>query len=126
MYWQHKRERRSLTNLALHPDLAAVELHKLPAQGEPQPRALDLLCGRPHLTELLEDLLLILWGDADPGVADGNLHEPILWHCAHFNASTFRRELDRIRQEVQDNLPDLAFVGLNLASPLIDACLKRD
>src|SRR5262245_8603079 len=54
-----------------------------------EPRALDLLGRRPYLTELLEDLLLILRGDADPGVANGHLHESVLWHCANVDAPTF-------------------------------------
>jgi hypothetical protein len=33
-------------------------------------RAVDLFCRGPHLTELLENFLLILWGDADTGVTD--------------------------------------------------------
>src|SRR5262245_51248374 len=65
-----ERERRAHPDLALHPDPPTVEFHKLPAQREPQPRAFDLLRGRPHLSELLEDLLLILGGNADPSVAD--------------------------------------------------------
>src|SRR6516164_7456321 len=66
---QREGERRTHTHLALCPDLPTVEFHKLPAQGEPEARALDLLRRCPHLTELLEDLLLILGGNADPGVA---------------------------------------------------------
>jgi hypothetical protein len=69
MHWQTKRERRPVTNLAPYPDPPAVKLNKLPAQGEPQPGALDLLRRRPHLAELLEYLLLILWGNANPGCA---------------------------------------------------------
>src|SRR5262249_21463386 len=60
---------------ALHPDLPAMQLHKLPAQGKPKPGALDLLRGRPHLAELLEDIFLVLWGDTNAGVADRDLHE---------------------------------------------------
>src|SRR5215831_21145007 len=77
-----ERERRAHTRLALHPDPPAVEFYKLPAQGEPESRTLNLLRRRPHLAELLEDFLLILRGDADPGVADRDLRESILWHCA--------------------------------------------
>src|SRR5262245_40057273 len=84
--WNRERKRRAHSFLALHPDPPAVEFHKLPAQGEAQPRALDLLRGRPHLAELLEDLLLILRGDADSRVGDRDLHESILRHCAHIDA----------------------------------------
>src|SRR5262245_1643369 len=65
-----ERKPRARTLLALHPDPPTVQFHKLPAQGEPEARALYLLGCRPHLAELLEDLFLILGGDADPGVAD--------------------------------------------------------
>src|SRR5262245_7908106 len=95
-----EREGRAHPLLALHPNPAPVEFHKLPAQGEPQPCALDLLRRRPHLTELLEDLLLIFWGDANPSVGDRDLDESILWYGAHFDLPTLGRELDRVRQQV--------------------------
>src|SRR5262249_31429248 len=97
MHRQGERERRACPKLALDPDPPAVELYKLPAQGEPEPGTLDLLGRRPHLTKLLKDLLLILWSDANSGVADRHLHEAILWHCADIDTPTFRSELDRIR-----------------------------
>src|SRR5215510_16281816 len=68
-----ERERRAHPLLALHPDPPTVQLHKLPAQGEPEPRALHLLRCRPHLAELFKDLLLILGSDADAGIADRDL-----------------------------------------------------
>src|SRR5262245_50707279 len=103
-----------------------MQFHKLPAQGEPQPRALHLLRRRSHLAELLEHFLLILWSDADSRVADGDLHKSILWLSADINPPTFGRELDRIRQQVQDDLPDLALIRLDLAKAGIEACVKRD
>ena len=48
-----------MPRLALYPDAPTVEFDELPAQREPEPRALDLLCCRPHLAKLLEDLLLV-------------------------------------------------------------------
>src|SRR5262249_26349831 len=95
---EREAERRAHPLLALDPDPSAVELHKLPAQGEPEPRALDLLCRRPHLTKLLEDLLLILGGDPNTGVADRDFHESIPWERRDFDASALGRKLDRIRQ----------------------------
>jgi len=47
-----------------------MQLDELPAQGEASTRALHLLGRSPHLAELLEDLLLIFWSDANPRVAD--------------------------------------------------------
>src|SRR4030095_12791832 len=92
-----ERESRDYSNLALHPDPPAMELHKLPTQGKPQPGALDLLGRRPDLAELLEHRLLILRGDAHSGIADSDLYNPILWLGPDFNPSALWRELDRIR-----------------------------
>src|SRR5215831_10379336 len=121
-----EREGRTHTLLALHRDLPPVEFHKLPAQGQPQPRALHLLRCRPHLAELLEHLLLILGGDADSRVADRDLHESILWRCADVDPPTLRRELDRVRQQVQHDLANLPFIGLNLTKPGVDVRAKGD
>src|SRR5215471_3557013 len=110
-----ERERRAHSELALHPDLPTVEFHKLPAEGEPQPRAFHLLRRRADLAELLEDLLLILRGNTHPGVADGYLHGPVPWRRSDLDPPALGRELDRVRQQVQDHLTDLALVRLNLA-----------
>src|SRR5262249_57815325 len=126
MHRNCERERRAHALLALHPDPAAVEFHKLSAQGEPEPCALDLLRGCPHLAELLEDLLLIFRGYADSGVADGDLNDSILRDCADVDAPTFWSELDGVRQQVQDDLADLAFIRLNLAQPVIAIRVKGD
>src|SRR5262249_35728835 len=106
-YRNRKGERRADTLLTLHPDPSAVKLDKLAAQGEPSPRTLPLLGCRAHLAELLEDFLLILGSDADSGVADRDLHESILRHRPEIDPAPLWRELDRVRQQVQDDLPDL-------------------
>src|SRR5262245_37389050 len=94
-YCEGKRRAHSL--LALHPDSTPMQLDKFPTQSQAQPRALDLLRCRAHLTKLLEYLLLILASNADPRVTDRDLHESILCHCADIDATTFRCELDRVR-----------------------------
>src|SRR5262245_44083419 len=43
-----ERERRPLSHLAVHPDPTPVQLDELPGQGQPEPRALDLLVCRAH------------------------------------------------------------------------------
>jgi hypothetical protein len=90
--WQIEGERRAGSQLALHPDPAAVQLDELPAQGQPQSGALDFLCRRSHLPELLEHRLLIFRRDADPGVADGDLDQPVLGLGRDFDPTAFRRE----------------------------------
>src|SRR5437773_8911544 len=67
---EREGERGALADLALHPDLAAVQLDELPRERQPEARALVLLrVIGPDLTELLEDGLLILERDAHAGVA---------------------------------------------------------
>src|SRR5215475_3106501 len=123
---QREGERRAQSLLTLHPDPPAVQLDELPTQSQPQASAFHLLGRRPHLAELLKDLLLVLGSDTDPSVADRDLHESILRHCADFNPPALVRELDGIREKVQDDLTDLALVRLNLAKPVIDVRMKRD
>src|SRR5262244_3601499 len=65
-----ERKRRAHTLLALHPDSPTVKFHELPTQGEAQSRSLHFLGRCAHLAELLEDLLLIFWGNADSGVGN--------------------------------------------------------
>src|SRR5215831_2633482 len=55
-----EREGRTRSHLTLDPDPPPMELDKLPTKRQPQPSTLHLLLRRPHLTELLEDRVLIL------------------------------------------------------------------
>src|SRR5215831_2231617 len=52
--------------------------------------------------------------------------EPVLQRGPDFDASTFRRELDRIRQEVQYDLPDFPLVRPHLTEPPVNVCVQRD
>src|SRR5262247_904217 len=97
MHRDGERERRAHSLLTLDPDPPAAEFHKFPTEGQPQPRALHLLGRRPHLAELLEDLLLIFWSDADPGVAYRDLDQSVLWRRPNVNPPTLGRELDCVR-----------------------------
>src|SRR5262245_22522232 len=47
IYGDREGERRTHPDLALDPDLAAVQFHELPTQGQSQAGALDLLVGVP-------------------------------------------------------------------------------
>src|SRR5262245_4743016 len=53
-------EGRANHDLALDPDPPAVQLDKLPTQGQPQPRALLLRRADTHLAKLLEHGVLVL------------------------------------------------------------------
>jgi len=69
-----ERERRANAHLTLDPDLATVELDELSRERQAEASTFDFLLGRPDLPKLLEHRLLVLWRDADPGVADNPGH----------------------------------------------------
>src|SRR4029434_5703462 len=93
---QREGERRSRAQLALHPDPAAVQLHEPPAQRSPEHCALHILRRRPHLAELLKNRLLVLLGDADAGVADGDRDQLVLWRGLDLDPPTLQRDLDGV------------------------------
>src|SRR4030095_5648264 len=74
-------ERGALPQLALDPDLAAVQLDELPGERQSQPVAHDLLVRCPYLPEFLEHRFLILRGNTDASIGDGHLCEPALGRC---------------------------------------------
>src|SRR4029453_18074004 len=117
-YRDREREHRAHAHLARDPDSPPVQLDELATEGEPQPGALHLLLGRPDLPKLLEHRLLILRGDANPGIADRDLDQPVLWRGRNLDPPTLRRERDGVGQQVEDDLTDLPLVRLNLAQPL--------
>src|SRR3989454_232265 len=94
-----------------------MEFNELAAEGESEAGALHLLHRRPHLPELFEHRLLILRRDAHPGIAHGNLRRLVLPRGANFDSSPFGRELQSVREEVQEHLLDLPLVGPNPAEP---------
>src|SRR5205814_4961598 len=72
---QRERERRALADLALHPDLAAMQLDELPREREAEAGALTPPgVVRARLTKLLEDQRLLVVRDADAGVRDRDRH----------------------------------------------------
>src|SRR6266849_2875576 len=90
---KRERERRSTTHLALHPQAPAVELDELSRQREAETGALALARGVAHLAELLEDRLLVLCRDADPGVRDGHLDGAVRGPRPHLDPAALGREL---------------------------------
>ena len=88
------------------------------ANGEAQSRSL-LQMGRANLLELLEDPLQVSRRDADAVVTDAD-HRSSLSHGGHDDMTTFRRELQRIGQEVEQYLFDLPLVRVNHSDPRVD------
>src|SRR5882672_9451069 len=117
---KRERERRSTTHLALHPQAAAVELDELSRQREAETRALALARGVAHLAELLEDRLLVLWRDTDPGVGHGHLDGAIRGQRTHVDPAALRREFHGVGQQIQEHLLELALVGDDVLERLVD------
>src|SRR2546428_2977075 len=106
------------------PDPPAMEFNELAAEGESEAGALHLLHRRPHLPKLFEHRLLILRRDAHPGIAHRNLRRLVLPRGANLDSSPFWRELQSVREEVQEHLLDLPLVGPNPAEPLVYRFVK--
>src|SRR5437899_4772708 len=120
-------ERGALARLAFHPDAAAVQLDELLGQRQAESGAFLLLrVIAPDLAELLEHGLMIFGRDADPGVADRDLEPAGIAMRRYVDAAAVGRELDRVGQEVDEDLLHLALVGLNVAQRRIDAHLQSD
>src|SRR5215471_6463496 len=108
-------EGRALADLAGHPDLAPMQLDKLPRQRKPEPGALvPARAGTTHLAELLEHRRLVLGGDADAGVAHGDRDLSLALAEVDRHLPAFRRELDGVREQIQDDLPHLSLVSDHL------------
>src|SRR5678816_1718507 len=100
----------TLTHFAAHPDLSAVQFDELATERQAQTGALLLRRARSDLTELLEDDPLIFRGDANPGVPDRYLDTSVSLCRLNSDPAAFRRKLNRIRQEVQQDLLDLPLI----------------
>src|SRR5215471_13440072 len=120
-------EGRALADLAGQPDLAPVQLDKLPRERKPEPGA--LVSARPiaaHLAELLEHRRLVLRGDADSGVAHGNRDFSLALAEVDRHLPAFRRELDGVREQIQNDLPHLSLVSDHLTHVPVDSECEPD
>src|SRR5262245_29374046 len=97
--------------MTLHPDPPAVQLDEPSRERQPESGATHLPVRRPDLAELLEDRVLILRRDPDASVADGYLHTAVGGRRPHVDPTALWRELDRVREQVQQHLLDFALVG---------------
>ncbi len=81
-------------------------------QGETEARALHLrLQWALDLPELLEDVVVLLRGDADAGVRDGERHVAIVERRGDLHDATLG-ELQRVRDEIAQDLRQLAAIRL--------------
>ena len=115
-------ERRALARFAFEPDASAVQLDELAREREAEARAFLLVrVVAADLAEFLEHRLLVLRRDADAGVADGD-YEHLVRVAARddVDAAAVGRELDRVGQQVEQDLLELALVGDDLAERRVD------
>src|SRR5207237_4259083 len=109
---QGEGERAAGAGLAVHPYPTVVELDELFHQRQPEPSP---LWGRrgpsTDLDELLEDPLVVLWGDPWTAIADGDLDrlpDPGLKHHVHLSA--IRREFHCVGTQREHDLLNLPLV----------------
>src|SRR5262245_26906867 len=104
-------ERRALVLTTLRPDAAAVELDELLADRQPETRASGAAGDRViELLERLEEPRQVVLANSDAGVGDAQPDGVRLGDDADQHAA-LRGELDRIRQQIEQDLLDLRPVG---------------
>src|SRR6202035_3583760 len=93
--WDQEAEDAAASGRAFHPDLAALQLHQPFREGQAESDAFVAARGRAvDLTELLEEALLVLRLDADPGVTDLDDRAGRALGGADDHAAMMRREFD--------------------------------
>ena len=123
-----------MVNLNVEPAPTWLSTHSRPprssmsfrASARPSPVPSTFFSALPTSPELLEDRLLILGGDADPGIAHRDLDGPVHGGGRDPDTPTCGRELDRVGQQIQDDLPDLPLVRADVLDLLGHGQLQRD
>ena len=109
---QAKCERAALAEHALDQNITPMQECEPARERKTQPGALLAPAGSGvHLEELVEDLALILRRDPDSRVHHRDLDGRRLALSGHRHRPILRRELDRVRDQVQQHLLQLSGVG---------------
>jgi hypothetical protein len=109
--WQRDLEPTPATELALHPHLAAHAIHEVLHDGETQAR--PAFAPRPGLLERREDARHVGGRDADARVDHRGGHPRAGLVPAHVQLDrALLGELDRVRDEVREDLPDSKHIAL--------------
>src|SRR5690349_14866998 len=102
---QGEGEARAATEFALYGNLAAVRLYQMLDDGQAKPCAIRAPRARlVGAVQALEDARQILRGDADAGVFDVDGGAPVLGFCGDRQAAFGAVELDRVVNQVIENL----------------------
>src|SRR5439155_19023859 len=112
--WKLDDERRPLAAPAARGDAAAVRLDDRLRDVEAEAGALDLpLERRLRAEEPLEQASALLLRDPDPRVGDLEAHRPVLGPERDVDPSAGRRELDRVRDEIVEQLREAGALTLD-------------
>src|SRR3954469_7470625 len=107
-------ERRAVPLVALEHDRPAVRLHDRPADREAEPDPLDRALGRARgAVEALEQALVLRGGNADPRVLHLDPRTLLRPAEPHGDAPAGRRELDRVGDQVVDDLAQAVGIALD-------------
>src|SRR5262249_33474065 len=101
---EREPEGRALAQARLDPDTSSVHLNDAFDDGEPKAGAtLGASAGAIGLLELLEDLLLIRFGNARPGVGDGDREGPVRHRHLDLHLTSVG-ELDGVPHQIEQHL----------------------
>jgi hypothetical protein len=118
-----EREHAPLTRRALDVDVTAEQSSQVAGDRQPQSRAAVLAVGAAvRLPECLEDDFLLVLRDADAGVVDREGDAAARDRRDAQRDLAALGELDRVRQEVFQHLPETVRIGVD---PIRDARLDR-
>src|SRR5262249_5960311 len=103
-------KRRTFAERRYDPDAAAVHLHNLLGNGEPQPgAALGLGVGAVDLVELLEDARLVLLRNTGPGVGHTEGEVAVAGGSGDAYLAGVR-ELDGVAHQVEQDLGEALLI----------------
>ena len=102
-------ERAAASDVALHPDLAAMRIDDALRDVEPKTEPLPI--GDVHAVETLEDARELLLGNPASRVAHGDAASVVQRRQLDHDGAARLRELDGVTQQVREHLPIDALGG---------------
>ena len=122
-----ERERAALAGRAPQPDFPSQQSRQLTADGQPQPGTPEGAAGRGvGLLERLEDQLVLLGRNADPGIGDGK-GEHLLRAPERGGAESVGAEFDLDRERDPPRRRELEGVGEQVLQHLLQSrCVGED
>jgi hypothetical protein len=106
---ESEAEDAAVPGLALGPKVSAVELDELAGEREPEAGALGFLFA--GLFELFEDRVQLLGSDPRACIGDRDLDLAVFEASGDVDATIGRSELDRVGDEIEDDLAEAALIG---------------